>query len=93
MPNSSISAQNNSLDRDDVKSRFALNSNAEILFLLNAIQKRNLLVNLDIPGSRQIVVTSIIAVNKVDNTLILDSARGDALNRELMSGKGAEFEY
>lgn len=68
-----------------------MNTNAEILFLLSAIQKRNLLVNLDIPGSRQIVVTSIIAVNKSDNTLILDSARGDALNHELMSGKGAEF--
>jgi len=91
MPNSSVPAQNNPLDRDDVKARFAVNSNTEILFLLNAIQKRNLLVNLDIPGSRQIVVTSIIAVNKSDNTLILDSARGDALNRELMSGKGAEF--
>lgn len=71
--------------------RFAVNSHTEILFLLRAIQKRNLLVNLDIPGSRQIVVTSIIAVNKSDNTLILDSARGDALNQELMSGKGAEF--
>ncbi|MHB1052962.1 MAG: flagellar brake protein [Thiobacillus sp.] len=68
-----------------------MNTNTEILFLLGAIQKRNLLVNLDIPGSRQIVVTSIIAVNKSDNTLILDSARGDALNHELMSGKGAEF--
>ena len=74
-----------------MKARFALNSSTEILFLLNAIKKRNLLVNLDIAGSRQIIVTSILAVNKSDNTLILDSARGDALNRELMSGKGAEF--
>lgn len=74
-----------------MKARCTVNTNAEILFLLSAIQKRNLLVNLDIPGSRQIVVTSIIAVNKSDNTLILDSARGDALNHELMSGKGAEF--
>lgn len=74
-----------------MKARCTVNTSAEILFLLGAIQKRNLLVNLDIPGSRQIVVTSIIAVNKSDNTLILDSARGDALNHELMSGKGAEF--
>ncbi len=71
--------------------RFAVHSSTEILFLLRAIQKRNLLVNLDLPGSRHIVVTSIIAVNKADNTVILDSARGDALNHQLMSGKGAEF--
>lgn len=91
MPSSSILPHTPPLDRDDVKARCTVNTNTEILFLLGAIQKRNLLVNLDIPGSRQIVVTSIIAVNKSDNTLILDSARGDALNHELMSGKGAEF--
>ena len=91
MPSTSLLPHNTPLDRDDVKARCTVNTNTEILFLLRAIQKRNLLVNLDIPGSRQIVVTSIIAVNKSDNTLILDSARGDALNHELMSGKGAEF--
>lgn len=91
MPSTSILPHNPPLDRDDVKARCTVNTNTEILFLLSAIQKRNLLVNLDIPGSRQIVVTSIIAVNKSDNTLILDTARGDALNHELMSGKGAEF--
>lgn len=71
--------------------RFELHSRTEILFLLSAIKKRNLLVNLDIPGSRQIVVTSVIAIDKSKNTLTLDSARGDALNHELLSGKGAEF--
>lgn len=79
------------LDRDNMLARFAVTSRTEILFLLRAIQKRNLLVNLDLPGSRQIVVTSVIAVNQSNNTLILDSARGDALNHELLSGKGAEF--
>ena len=91
MPTSSTLPHTRLLDRDDFKASCTVNSNTEILFLLSAIHKRNLLVNLDLPGSRQIVVTSIIAVNKSDNTLILDSARGDALNHELMSGKGAEF--
>ena len=72
-------------------SRYAVHSRTEILFLLRAIEKRNLLVNLDLPGSRQIVVTSIIKVDADRDTLILDSARGDALNQQLMSGKGAEF--
>lgn len=75
----------------DPHARFAVHSRTEILFLLRAIQKRKLLVNLDLPGSRQIVVTSLIAVNETNNTLILDVARGDALNHELLSGKGAEF--
>lgn len=79
------------LERDTQMARFAVHSKTEILFLLRAIQKRNLLVNLDIPGSRQIVVTSIIAVDAANHTLILDSARGDALNHQLMSGKGTEF--
>jgi c-di-GMP-binding flagellar brake protein YcgR len=77
--------------RDEFMARFTLHSRTEILFLLNAIKKRNLLVNLDLPASRQIVVTSIIAIDKTNNTLTLDSARGDALNHELLSGKGAEF--
>ncbi|WP_324780794.1 flagellar brake protein [Thiobacillus sedimenti] len=77
--------------RDDPLERYTLRSRAEILFQLRAIQKRKLLVNLDLPGSRQIIVTSVLAVNEQANTVILDSARGDALNHELLSGKGAEF--
>ena len=78
-------------DRDTILSRFALHSRSEILSLLRAIMQRKLLVNLDLPGSRHIVVTSVIAVDASTNRLILDVARGDALNRELLSGKGAEF--
>ena len=71
--------------------RYTLHSRVEIIFQLRAIQKRKLLVNLDLKGSRQIIVTSVLAVNETSNVLILDSVRGDALNQELMSGKGAEF--
>lgn len=78
-------------NHDELLARCTLHSRAEILFQLRAIQKRNLLVNLDIQGSRQIVVTSVLGVNETNNTVILDSARGDALNHELLSGKGAEF--
>jgi c-di-GMP-binding flagellar brake protein YcgR len=78
-------------DHDDLLARFTLHSRAEILFQLRAIQKRKLLVNLDLLGSRQIIVTSVLMVNETKNTLILDSARGDALNQELTAGKGAEF--
>ena len=80
-----------SADHDALLARYTLHSRADILFQLRAIQKRKLLVNLDLLDSRQIVVTSVLAVNETRNTLILDSARGDALNQELMSGKGAEF--
>lgn len=79
------------IEPDELRARYAVNSRTEILFLLRAIQKRKLLVNLDMPGSRQIIVTSVLAVNDAANTLILDVARGDALNHDLMSGKGAEF--
>lgn len=78
-------------DRDTVLSRFAVHSRSEILSLLRAIMQRKLLVNLDLPGSRQIIVTSIVDIDEVNNALILDSARGDALNHELLSGKGADF--
>lgn len=80
-----------STEPDDQLVRFAVHSRTEILFLLRAIQQRKLLVNLDLPGSRQIVVTSVIAVDEANSALLLDVARGDALNHELMSGKGAEF--
>lgn len=75
----------------DLLARCTLHSRAEILFQLRAIQKRKLLVNLDVQNTRQIVVTSVLAVNEVKNTVILDSARGDALNQNLLSGEGAEF--
>ena len=78
-------------EHDDFLARYTLHSRADILFQLRAIQKRKLLVNLDLHGSRQIVVTSVLAVNEANNTLILDAAPGDALNQDLMSGKGAEF--
>lgn len=80
-----------SAGHDELLAHYTLHSRADILFQLRAIQKRKLLVNLDLLNSRQIVVTSVLAVNETRNTLILDSARGDALNQELMSGKGAEF--
>lgn len=78
-------------EHDDFLARYTLHSRADILFQLRAIQKRKLLVNLDIQSSRQIVVTSVLAVNEANNSVILDSARGDALNQELLSGKSAEF--
>lgn len=78
-------------DHDELLARYTLHSRTEILFQLRAIQKRKLLVNLDLNDSRQIVVTSVLAVNESHNTLILDAAPGDALNHDLMSGKGAEF--
>lgn len=71
--------------------RFAIHSRAEILFLLRTIQKRKLLVNLDLPESRHCVITSVLAVNEANNTLIFDIARDDALNRELLDGRRAEF--
>ena len=81
----------NAAEHDALLARYTLHSRTEIVFLLRAIQKRKLLVNLDLPGSRQIIVTSVLGVNEAQNILILDSARGDALNHELLSGKGAEF--
>ncbi len=72
--------------------RFAIESRTEIIFWLRAIQQRKLLVNLDLPDSRHVVITSVLAVDEANNALILDSARGDALNHELTSIKGgAEF--
>ncbi len=77
--------------RDDQLARYGVHSHKEIVFLLRRVQQRKLLVNLDLPNSRQIIVTSVLAVDEANNALILDSARGDALNRELLSGPGAEF--
>jgi c-di-GMP-binding flagellar brake protein YcgR len=76
---------------DALLANCTVHSRTEILFLMRSIMQRRLLVNLDMPSTRQIIVTSVIAVNESNNTVILDSARGDALNHELMAGKTAEF--
>ena len=91
MASPSLQHDPHSAEPEGQLARFTLHSRTEIIFLLRAIQKRKLLVNLDLPGSRQIIVTSVLKVNEASNTLVLDSARGDALNHELLSGKGAEF--
>lgn len=78
-------------DRDVQLARFAIHSRTEILFLLRAIQKRKLLVNLDLPDSHHCVITSVLAVDEANHALVLDSARDDALNRELLAGQRAEF--
>jgi c-di-GMP-binding flagellar brake protein YcgR len=90
MPSSSR-PRTSAADHDELLARYTLHSRSEILFQLRAIQKRKLLVNLDLLGSRQIIVTALLEVKEADNTIILDCAQGDALNQELMSGKGAEF--
>lgn len=78
-------------DQDAFLAQYAVHSRTEIIFLLRAMQRRKILVNLDLPGSRQIIVTSVVDVDEAGGALILDSARGDALNQELLSGKGADF--
>lgn len=78
-------------ERERLNARYAIHSRAEILMLLRALMTRKVLVNLDLTQSRQIVITSIIDLNLRTNQIILDVARGDALNRELLAGKGAEF--
>ena len=83
--------QHTSTDRDALLARCTVHSRPEIIGLLRSIQKRKLLVNLDLPASRQIIVTSVIAIDDVNHTLILDRARGDALNHKLLSGSGAEL--
>lgn len=63
-------------NHDELIARCTLHSRAEILFQLRAIQKRKLLVNLDIQGSREIVVTSVLAVNETNNSVIEQRCRG-----------------
>ena len=79
------------VDQGALLARFAIHSRSEIIFLLRTIQKRKLLVNLDLPDSRHCVITSVLAVDEANNALILDSARDDALNLELLAGHRAEF--
>lgn len=91
MSSSPLQHDHPDLDRDHALAPYVVHSRMEILFLLRTVQKRKLLVNLDLPDSRHIVVTSVLAVDEARNTLILDSARGDVLTNELMASKGAEF--
>lgn len=78
-------------DHGALHARFAIHSRPEILFLLRTIHKRKLLVHLDLPDSRHCVITSVLAVDEARNALILDIARDETLNRELLAGNGAEF--
>jgi c-di-GMP-binding flagellar brake protein YcgR len=75
--------------REEETARYSVHARTEILYLLRALQRHKLLVNLDLIGSRKIIVTSILMVDSARNLLILDSARDDALNQEFCTGKGA----
>lgn len=79
------------IDRDALLARFAIHSRTEIVFLLRAIQKRKLLVNLDFRDSHHCAITSVLAVDEAKHALILDSARDESLNQALLAGQRAEF--
>jgi c-di-GMP-binding flagellar brake protein YcgR len=73
---------------DAAQSRYAVASRVEILFLLNDLQAHDALVDLAVGGAS--IITSVLAVNEVSNTLLLDAARDDALNRSLTRGEAGK---
>ncbi len=84
-------ASNDEPDENTTASSFAVNSRVEILFLLRELEQHDVLINLRIQRSSTSIITSILEVNEVSNTLIFDCAQDEALNRRLTAGDGADI--
>lgn len=73
-------------------SPYQIYSRREIIALLRSLQERNQLVSLLINGGAEAVVTSILDVDEVQNTLIVDSAPSNLLNERITMSDNISFE-
>lgn len=74
---------------DGELSMYTLTAKSEIVFVLKSLMRKQALVNLEIPGTGKMVVSSVLDVDGDD--IVLDGAQGESANRDLVSRGGAEF--
>jgi c-di-GMP-binding flagellar brake protein YcgR len=73
-------------------SPYQIHSRREIISLLRSLQDKNQLVSLLINGGKEAVVTSILHVDDVDNTVIIDGAPTNLLNERIVESDNISFE-
>jgi c-di-GMP-binding flagellar brake protein YcgR len=71
---------------------YRVSSRREIVALLNSMVDRNQLLSLMIKGGSESVITSILAVDERDNSLVLDSAPSVMLNEHILESNKIKFE-
>ena len=74
-------------EHDALLARFAIHSHTEILFWLRAIQQRKLLVNLDLPDSQHVVITSVRALSRINAWLASSTASTEVMTTCRLSDK------
>ncbi len=72
--------------------RYAIWSKSEILHILNSIQEQNVLVNLSAETSGDVFLSSLIAVDDHNNTMVLDPSQNRAVNDRFVNGQTILFE-
>src|ERR1700712_1938029 len=71
---------------------FRVSSRREIVSLLNSMMDRNQLLSLMIKGGSESVITSILAVDPDNNTIVMDSAPSAVLNEHILESTKIAFE-
>ena len=74
------------------ESPYQVESRREIIALLRNLQESNQLITMLINEGSEVVITAILKVDDVNNTLVLDSAASDSTSQRVVSGKRVFFE-
>jgi len=74
------------------KSPYQVDSRREIIALLRNLQESNQLITMLINEGSEVIITAILKVDDVKNTLILDSAASESTNQRVVGGKRVFFE-
>ncbi|MCU6435384.1 flagellar brake protein [Undibacterium sp. Jales W-56] len=74
------------------QSPYQVDSRREIIALLRGLKDSNQLVSMMINGGSEMFITSILEVDDVNNSLIIDSAQGQDANQRIVEAPRVSFE-
>lgn len=73
-------------------SPYQVYSRREIIGLLRSVESHNQLVSMHINRGAEAIVTSILAVDETNDSVIIDSAPSEALNKRIVASDNISFE-
>lgn len=80
------------IEEENELSRYRVHSRREVISLLRAVSTSNQLVRLEANQGADSIVTSILGVDEVANTVIIDCAQSRLVNARILASQDLRFE-
>lgn len=78
--------------REDELSPYQVHSRREIVTLLRSLEQQRQLITMLVNGSAEAVITSVLGVDEETNTLFIDCASNQTMNRRIAESNNISFE-